>query len=475
MNQEMPVKQKKSYTIIFIGIFNAVLFIVMIGYICIYAVSNKIEMIDNGYNTHQQLLKEQNIRGTIYTSGGDVLAETLIDENGEETRSYPYGKTFSHIVGFATKGKSGIESLANYYLINSNASLSNKAKAYDKEEKFPGDSVYTTLDTTLQETAYEALSAHKGAIIVSEVKTGNILAMVSKPDFDPNEIEKIWTDLTSSNENTELLNRATQGLYPPGSTFKIITALEYYRENADSYLDYRYNCNGKFTYGDNTINCFHGESHGSLDFAMSFAKSCNSSFANIALGLDRNSFESTLKSLLFQQELPWDMSYSKSVANCSKDISDSDIMQLGIGQGTTTMTPFHLNLITNAVAGNGVLMKPRIMDRVVSSEGKVVESFSKETYGKIMTEEEAAFLKELMKGVVEEGTASKLKGLSYTAAGKTGSAEFKDSTSDSHAWFTGFAPVEDPQISVTIIVENAGSGGEYAVPIAKRIFDKYFS
>ena len=119
-------------------------------------------------------------------------------------------------------------------------------------------------------------------------------------------------------------------------------------------------------------------------------------------------------------------------------------------------------------------MKPLLLDRVVSNDGKVVESFKYEEYKRLMSGDEAEFLTGIMEQVIEKGTASRLKGLSYTAAGKTGSAEFKDSTSDSHAWFTGFAPSENPEISVTIIVENAGSGGEYAVPIAKRIFDKYF-
>ena len=467
-------KRKKSFGIIFIGVFNVALFIAMIGYICIYANSNKVEMIDNGYNTHQQLLKKQNIRGTIYSADGKELAKTTIAEDGTEKREYPYANVFAHAVGFATNGRSGIEDLTNYYLINSNASISNKAKAYENEQKFPGDNVYTTLDADLQQVAYDALSAHKGAIIVSEVDTGNVLTLLSKPDFDPNEIEKIWNDITTDEENTQLLNRATQGLYPPGSTFKIITALEYYRENGEDYKNYSFQCNGHFTYGNDTINCFHGENHGKEDFALSFAKSCNSSFANIALGLDKTSFSSTLNQLMFQSELPWDMSYSKSTAKCSENISDSDTMQLGIGQGTTTMTPLHLHMITNAIANSGLLLKPRIIDRVVSAEGKVVESFTSEKGKRILTENETDFLNEMMIGVVEKGTASKLKGLSYSAAGKTGSAEFKDSTSDSHAWFTGFAPAEDPKICVTIIVENAGSGGEYAVPIAKRIFDKYF-
>ena len=150
-------------------------------------------------------------------------------------------------------------------------------------------------------------------------------------------------------------------------------------------------------------------------------------------------------------------------------------MQTSIGQGKTQITPIHLNMITSAIAGDGILYKPYVVDRVESAEGKVVKSFQPDSYGRLMSEEEAGLLKELMTAVVEEGTASKLSGLQYTAAGKTGSAEYGTVKGNSHAWFTGFAPVEDPEVCVTIIVEGAGSGGDYAVPIAKRIFDTYFS
>ncbi len=466
---------KNLYSIVFIGSAFIVLFAVMISYICVFSFSNKQEMMDNSYNTHQALLKKQNSRGSIYSSDGKILARTLKDDKGEEVREYPYEKVFAHIVGFSSHGRSGIEDIANYYLINSNISINSKANAYENEEKFPGDSLYTTLDTKLQETAYEALSAHKGAVIVSNVKTGEILAMVSKPDFDPNNLDKEWVSMTTDEDNTQLLNRATQGLYPPGSTFKIVTALEYFRENGENYKNYHFSCNGRFTYEGNTINCFHGESHGNVDFPLSFAKSCNSSFANMAVTLDRASFGNTLSGLMFGSELPWDMNHKKSSAICNEGLSDNDIMQLGIGQGKTTVTPLHMHLITSAIANGGSLVKPRVMDRVVSDEGKVIKSFYEDETKQLITSEEAEFLRDLMHEVVEKGTASKLKGLSYTAAGKTGSAEFKDSTSDSHAWFTGFAPYEDPEIAVTIIVENAGSGGEFAVPIAKRIFDKYFS
>ena len=466
--------KNKSYPIMVIGGFTVVLFIAMIIYICSYAINNERTMMDNSYNAHQQLLRTKNSRGTIYANDGQILAKTVTDSNGNETREYPFGKEFSHVVGFSVNGRSGIENLANYYLINSHATLKSKAEAKENEMKFPGDNVYTTLDVKLQETAYEALSAREGAIIVTEVKTGKVLALVSKPDFDPGTILDEWEDITSDKDNTQLLNRATQGLYPPGSTFKMITSLEYYREKGDEYLDYRYNCNGKFTNGTDTIRCFHGESHGALDFTKSFAKSCNSSFANISLQLDKSSFEKTLDNLMFNSELPWDMNYSMSSAICNADIKDSDMMQLGIGQGTTTVTPLHINLITAAIANDGILMKPYILEKVETEDGKVVEEFEPAAYKNLITSDEAYFLKNMMEKVVTDGTASRLKGLDYTAAGKTGSAEFKDSTSDSHAWFTGYAPAEDPQIAVTIIVENAGSGGEYAVPIAKRIFDAYF-
>lgn len=162
------------------------------------------------------------------------------------------------------------------------------------------------------------------------------------------------------------------------------------------------------------------------------------------------------------------MNYNKSRITVEPDSTEADMMQVAIGQGTTGMTPLHLNLITNAIANDGVLMQPYIVDRVENSTQTVIKQFSASSYKRMMSEEESAVLKELMQGVVENGTASRLKGLAYTAAGKTGSAEYNSVKEDSHAWFTGFAPVENPEISVTIIIEGAGSGGDFAVPIAKE-------
>ena len=446
----------------------------MMGYTCYYAITNRQELINNSYNGRQELLVSQNTRGTIYAAGGQILAETQTDAEGNETRVYPYENLFSHAVGYASNGRFGIEATANYYLINSNAKLADKVASDMSGSKYPGDSVVTTLDVGLQEIAFQSLGIYKGAVIVSEPATGKILAMVSKPDFDPNEIDVIWDDLIKDKDSSVLLNRATQGLYPPGSTFKIVTALEYIRENPDSYRQYTYQCNGRYSHGQDVINCYHGSVHGYEDFTKSFAKSCNASFANIGMQLDRTQFNNTLNGLLFNQELPVSFAYNRSKLEIGAGTSDSDIMQVAIGQGTTQITPLHINMITCAIANNGTLMKPYLVDYVKNNEGNIIRQFNPGTFGKLLSEDEAAALTELMEEVVKSGTGTKLSGLSYTAAGKTGSAEYSNVKTESHAWFTGFAPVQEPEVCVTIIIEGAGSGGDYAVPIAKRIFDEYF-
>lgn len=448
------------------------LFLCMMGYLVHFVVTNEHEIYNNSYNSRQEILLSQNYRGSIYARDGELLATTTI--NGDsEVREYPYREMFSHVVGFSTHGRTGVEAQGNYYLINSNAPLSDKVVNDMAGEKNPGDDIYTTLDVQLQEIAYKSLGVYEGAIIVSEPSTGKILAMVSKPDFDPNEVDAMWDELTADTETGKLVNRATQGLYPPGSTFKIITALEYIRENPDTYANYHYQCNGRFTFDGHTIECYHGANHGSIGFTTSFAKSCNSSFANIGTSLDKVNFRKTLNDLLFNQELPIKFNYTESSVHMEEDMTSEEMIQTSIGQGKTQITPLHLNMITCAIANDGVLMKPYVTDYVKNSSGGTVKQFSPSSYGKIMTEEEAQILTDMMNAVVDDGTARVLSGLDYTAAGKTGSAEY-NSKGDSHAWFTGFAPAENPQVCVTIIIEGAGAGGDYAVPVAKRLFDAYF-
>ena len=471
--QTKKKKQKRNREIMTVTVGVVGLFLLMMGYLVFYAMTHREELLNNSYNNRQQLLLAQNRRGSIYSREGEILAETIEDEDGEEQRVYPYDSLFAHTVGYVDKGKTGIEAQTNYYLIQSDIPAINKVQNELIGEKNPGNNVYTTLDVKMQKAASDALGIYKGAVIAMNPVTGEILAMVSKPDFDPNKIASAWDKLVEDTESGILLNRATQGLYPPGSTFKIITALEYIRENPNTYQDYRFLCNGRFQEGDGTINCYHGSKHGEVDLEKSFAKSCNASFANVGVGLDKKAFTATLSSLLFNESLPLSCEYNRSSLLVSESNTNESMMQTAIGQGEIQMTPMHLTMLTAAIANEGVLMKPYLIDRIENAERGVVKKEKSEPYGELMSQMEAEVLSKYMTAVVENGTGTKLSGLSYTAAGKTGSAEFSSQKEESHAWFTGFAPAENPQIVVTVIIEGAGSGGDYAVPMARRVFDAY--
>lgn len=453
------------------GVF-AGLFIAVSGYLAHYVYFDSPQVINNSYNAkRQEIVAAKTVRGDILSADGQVLATTL--ENTDE-RYYPFGEIFSHAVGYASHGRMGVEQGANMFLVSSNISLGSKLQDDLADEKHMGNTVVTTFDTRLQKIAYNAMGLYSGAVIVTEPSSGKILAMVSKPDFDPNTISDIWETLLADTTSSVLLNRTTQGLYPPGSTFKILTALEYIRENPESYGNYRFQCTGKFTNGTDTISCFHGTNHGSVDFTKSFAKSCNSSFANIGLMLDRERFRQTLDGLYFDRDLPVD--FPTNVSRVSEAIPDNDnaMLQIVIGQGTTQATPIQIAMLTAMIANNGEMMKPYMIDHIETANGDVIKRYNPTSLGQLITEQEALALQEVMAAVIQDGTGTRLISEGYSAAGKTGSAEY-NSDSDSHAWFTGYTYDTENPLQITIILEGAGSGGEFAVPMARRILDQYYS
>lgn len=220
--------------------------------------------------------------------------------------------------------------------------------------------------------------------------------------------------MSDDSDSSVLLNRATQGLYPPGSTFKIFTTLEYIHENAD-YADYHFDCSGEYTVGTKTIHCHNNKRHGSEDLKTSFANSCNSSYASLGLTLDLEQFDDLCDQMLFNTALPTDFESSKSSFVLEPGDSDSAVMETSIGQGKTLVTPFHMALIASAIANDGVLMKPYVIDRITDAEGEVVEQYEPAEYKTLLSESDASVLQEYMRYVVEEGTATKLKSDSYEA------------------------------------------------------------
>ena len=450
------------------------LFLCLMGYFGYFEQVKSEQFINNPYNKRQELFTQSVIRGEIYSADGVTLAETLTDDAGNETRKYPAGRIFAHVVGYSTHGRTGIEALANFSLLRSNIFYMEKAVSDLQGEKSPGDDVTTTLNYEIQLRAFDALGSYDGAVVVMEPETGKILAMVSKPDFDPNTIAQDWDELVSDESSSVLVNRATQGLYPPGSTFKIFTTLEYIHENP-GYEDYSFYCDGEYTVGRKTIHCHGNKRHGQENLEDSFAESCNSSYASLGLTLDIDRFATLCEDMLFNTELPTTLEYSKSSFVLAPGDSESAVMETAIGQGKTLVTPFHMALVTSAIANDGVLMTPYVIDHVNDNEGNLVRLYQPKEYGMLLSENDAAILQQYMKAVVDEGTATKLKNDNYEVAGKTGSAEFSSSSDSTHSWFVGYAHKDGkPDIAVAIIVEDSGIGSEYAVPIAQEIFDEYY-
>ena len=284
--------RNREYTLV--SCFFVLIFVSMIGYLVYFNYAKSDDFINSPYNTRQDTFSDRVVRGKIISADGQVLAQTNVYEDGTEERTYPYANMFAHVVGYDTNGKSGLESEANFQLLTSHEFFLNQMKNEFKNQKNTGDSVNTTLNADLQSTAYNALGDRRGAVVAIEPSTGKILVEMSRPDFDPNTISQNWDTLVNDSNDSSLLNRATNGAYPPGSTFKVVTALDYFRTKG-SLEGFSYLCEGSITREDHTIRCYGGTVHGQEDFYSAFANSCNSAFAEITYRIFKT--EDTFKGL----------------------------------------------------------------------------------------------------------------------------------------------------------------------------------
>lgn len=448
-------------------------FLAMAGYLAYFLAFESENVINNARNPRQELLAERVVRGRILSADGKVLAKTVTGKSGKESRKYPEGRAFCHVVGRTSHSLTGIELSQCYPLLTSHANPLKQLGNTLRGGKNQGDDVVTTLDTGLQRTAYQALGNEKGAVVAIEPSTGKILAMVSTPTYDPEKVEENWdTLIKDSNEESRLLNRASQGLYTPGSTFKMVTAMEYLQEHPDDYGDYRYRCKGTAIFGGGRINCYGQEVHGRLNLQSSFAESCNGSFANIGTDLNIRSFQNLCNKLYFGKKLPVDFEHNKGRFVLNGKSDTAEVAQTSMGQGKTVVTPLQNAMITAMIANGGEMMAPYVVERVENEAGRTVKQYEPESLGQTVEEWVVEEMNDMMEAVVKEGTATALRDLSCPAAGKTGSAEV-DSDGTTNAWFVGYAPADHPRIAVSIVVEGVGTGSRYAVPIAKKMFQEY--
>ena len=464
-NREMAV-----VTYIFI-----VIFLLLFVYVIYFIVHDSDRVLNNPANKRAEIWAKHVTRGSILSSDNKELARTVISGK-KEVREYPYGGLFVHVVGRSSHGSTGLESSENYELLNSNLNPVDRMINEFNGKKSPGNNVVTTLSLRMSLAAAEALGSRRGAVVAMDPKNGRIKVMVSSPRYDPGSLtDEKWDEISNDTaDESPLINRATQGLYPPGSTFKMYTALSFIRQNMD-YEEFRYKCTGKIKTGDGSIRCYGGNVHGKLDLTTAFAKSCNTAFCKIGSKLNIAGWKNLCESLYFNRSIPTDkLETSASKFPLDTSASKGETMQSSIGQGDVLVTPLQNILLASAVANDGKLMRPYVVDKITSFDGKVLSKTSKKTLATPVSEDEAAAMQKLMRATVTDGTASSLYyGPPYKAAGKTGSAEFQTGTGESHAWFVGYAKYKGKTLAISVLVEKGGTGGAVAVPIAKRVFDTW--
>ncbi len=406
-------------------------------------------------------------RGVIVSADGVELAVNR--QSGDYFfREYPQGSLTSPWLGYNSLryGRAGIERVYNEEL-SGQTGLLGLTNYWDQilNQPHKGADLKLTINMAVQRVAAEALGNRKGAVIALDPRTGAVLAMVSYPRYDPNELEDVWEDI-NSNADTPLLNRAVQGLYPPGSVFKMIVAGAALQEGAVT-AGTEFDDTGTVTAGGYVVRNYGDNVYGAHTFAEAFAKSINTTFAKVGVELGGETLAGYAGEFGFGQALPWPLGGAKSIFPDPEGMDKAHVAQASFGQGEVLASPMQIALAAAAVANGGTIMKPYIVSQVLDYHQSVLRETQPQTWLQPLTAETAAILKQLMVQVVTSGTGTSAAISGVQVAGKTGTAEVADG--ESHAWFAAFAPADDPKVVVAVLVENAGTGGSVAAPVAREV------
>lgn len=447
-----------------------------------------IAVEEQKYKFKGTLLTVQPERKYLYQD----LAAHLLGYVNEISEEELQSSNYQHLSGGDIVGKSGIEKYYDAYLRGTKGSKEVEVDALGREvltlksvEPIAGNDIYLTIDSKLQLYIQELMAGLKGTAIITEANSGKILAMVSQPGYDPNlftqqiSIEQ-WQGIVHSKDNI-LCNRSIQGVYPPGSVFKLITAIAALEEGAVGLNDRIY-CPGSFKLGDSTFKCWRETGHGNQSFLDAISNSCNVFFYNMGqrLGIDKLNHYATMFGLGEKTDidLPGELtglvpSQEWKRRTFNQVWFPGDNINLAIGQGYLLTTPFQIHNMLCIITNDGNVYRQYHVDRIVSQSGDVIKKYEPEIIRKVnVSADTFRVVKEGMKKVVEEGTGfnARIEGLSL--AGKTGTAQ--NPQGENHGWFVGFAPFQNPEICITVFVEHGGDGSQSAAPIAGEIIKYYF-
>lgn len=404
--------------------------------------------------------------GHITDRNGEILAKT---ENNERiyNDSERIRRSTLHIVG-DTEGyiSSGVQTAYKTQLIGYNRLTG----LHSLIKNGRGNDVKLTLDSELCAVAYDELNGRKGVVAAYNYKTGELLCSVSSGNYDIR--NKPSAQEIAENKNGQYdgiyMNRLIDGLYTPGSTFKIVTAASAI-ENKKNINSWEYVCEGETTIDGVKVTCPH--SHGKLSFKTAFSNSCNCAFAQLSTELGKNKLTATAKEFGFGESFAFGKGQTEKSKLDLKDAGKGDVAWAGVGQYTTLVNPYHMLTLVGSVANNGIAVLPYAVSAVSTPEGRVVEETIAETRECVLPEV-ANKIKDMMRFTVEDNYGDwRFKGLQM--CGKTGTAEISDEE-EPHSWFVGFSENPACPVAIVVVVENGGWGSSAALPIASTIMESVY-
>jgi len=463
--------------------FVVLLFAVLVGFTSWWSVLDANNLKDQRVNKRPLFAAQQIRRGRILADDGTVIAHSVREGHGasaQYVRRYPLGGFWGHPIGysFAEEGNSEFEQFHNRQLLGEDSEFSSIFDQLRGQRQI-GHNIRTSLDPGGQQAAFDGLAGRAGAVVAIEPKTGRVRVLASQPPFDPN---RIPNDLPQLNRDpgSPLLDRATQGQYPPGSTFKLVTAaaaLDSGKITPDTTLD----APDSITVQGHPLSNDGGSSFGRINVTTALTHSVNTFFGKLGRRVGEDTLFEYMQKFGFgskpQIDLPRDQLSLSGVFGGGTLLTPADgvdVARIAIGQERLLATPIQMAEVAATIANGGDLMKPQIWSEVRDVDGRTRDEMKPEKQSSVISAESAAELTDAMRAVVNEGTGTAAALSGIDVAGKTGTAEVPDKAAcaglPNQAWFVGFAPADDPQIAVAATVEcTDGQGGTVAAPIAASV------
>ena len=455
-------------------IFISILFAVLIANLTMLMVVNADTYKNLSTNNHTIQKQATRERGTIYTADGTVLAQSIPNGDGTYTRVYPAGPLAAHVVGYSSSkyGTAGIEKAANDELTgtNSYSSWTDVINDFAGVQQ-SGNDVRLTINSSVQKAAQEALDGYKGACVVLDPETGAVLALASSPTYDASDYDSI---LSGSSSSDAMYNRATQALYAPGSTFKMVT-LATALQNDIASENTSYSAPSSMDIGNAPVTNYHSIGYGTISLRTATEKSVNTVFGQLGVQIGPDLLVKSAEQYGFNSDVFFELPLSKSLMPDPSEMTTWETAWAACGQPVgqhsspagPQATVLQMAMVGAAIANDGALEQPYLIDSVYGSDGAKISSTSPTTLSNTMSTDTAKRVRDVLEGVVTEGTGTGAKISGVTIAGKTGTAQTGKAHDDS--WFVGMGPSDDCKVVVAIVLEEASDTGTNAATRANGV------